>query len=1717
MIKEIKELNFPKIGGKQYATLTQATVVLQDMAEKTITTQVRIDGEITPDFTYDWEVEFQGEKYIMPLRQPQGVKENTSLDSTIDLTFHHWAIYQLNRWFFFTLADVAAGTAVPDKYIASVSLNLKDFCDLLSKILNYYYGDKITLDFNDPGKNPGGWRYSAEPTTVEISHTLIWDVLKNLYTLYAVRWSIEPNGDSDHYVIRVGYPAKSIDHIFQYGFDGGLLKVERQVQDENIRNMLIGRGGEKNLPYRYFKRHDEENKTFSPDPDWIPELANIPFTELHGATYRSYIQGWKAAHAQEYKSYATRKEAYKEKYSHDYPDGEPWEVTVPEAAGAYAPWAWMRGYTDDKFNPVDFVADGFDESQNGYGVIKDSSIAEYGEIMGGLDNNEEIYPTIQGVQGNGIGRVDEAVWVEQVQSDDVESEAVNTLVGSIGVSRASSSQEIGPGGRAVLEVVSDWFDVPAGANRLDVGEIAISCSKYTLTHALGMPMRPDWVLVPCPNDGVVKESESVRVYDADGVEHSVSGLTEGRYYFKSTIGIYNTNSTRFVTLTYENARVVSANEDSYAGWNSIFRVLVKNIWDTRQGYDLDGKVIPGGETEEQYAERVWRPILDDRVGNEAKVVFADGALSVSEDYEFTIASFPKYRKQLCSFTDKQGVQRKWYSEWELTLAKSDADMESLGMYVPNTKRQGVAGDHFFFIGIDMPHMYVVKAEERLDNWKKDELAKVMAIKPTWVVGLDKVRIHNYGEANALVDELCVGSSFRLADKRFITTTDEKGEPVPSSAETLYLQSVTYTYNEPTDKEANLLPDVEVVLSDTPLSSTGTGSTLSGEVSALQRQIGSLGNIEQLVRAIGDKLWLRKDGFRDISMSATEFAAMVSSHGFRSGMVEGSGWGVLKDESGNTIFEADILRARKGIEANTFVINQISVQGGKVVRSAAVMECTRVIEEGDVYVCYFDQRGGSVKNLFAVGDVALSEVMDPDNVRLKYYKRRVMGVGTDYIKLTKGYAAVTLADGTKDTGVNGDGVPMAGDVIAHYGSYTNPKRRFVMVIDVIGGGYERCIQALDSVNTDGEEYYFAGRQMGMYGDGPRWFVGDQKKKIEYKNGEFHLDGVTLSVDSKVGDTMIGDLSTVVYTIEPTASMINRPMYASAEDIMLGCVVYRSKGSEARVTTNECMLWCTQLPDGDPVVLSRENGASEMVTIGEDTTEVLFELRKDSMVVAEARVPVVVNFTGLAVGGTNLILNSGEPRLGVTGSAGAIYELSTTLESGVDYVFNLWSHPDDNPTYSSWRLYTVDDSGGIIKLLGTTTSNGYTKELRFKYSPADALKAVKRLMVRTARPTSEAGIQKVKLERGTISTDWSPSPYDAMDKSADYLKAAMKESTTVNNGLVLTSNIQMGYTDIDGVWKNTSGMNGVVLEDIGDRSIMMWAGGKQVDAASNPDEGAAMAVRMDGSGYFSHNTVRFDENSFELGDNIKIANNALSMSKDKGGFPVLELRADDIPYGLLSSQVSRTISGVFSKKGTVIHYSPTSGSYYVDPVLSAELYLLPNVDIGAVLSGSITITFKQPNSSTANKTTPTYNVAEVQIVTTGGSVLYSKASSGRLWSKTVIDNGATIVFSKTLNINWTNDTTNSSNLALKISAGPTAERTWDPVLLQELDFRVAINLDVDGSKTRVTMLGANGIAALWNESRLIATDEGVAIGYGDKYIRISSDGIKICRDGKTEVDL
>lgn len=1146
MIEAIKEINFPA-----YATLSQATVVLNDMGDRTITADVKIDGSVIPDFSYDWAVEFKGERYIQPLRKPHAIKDNKSLRSTISLTFYHWAIYQLKRDYFVELASTQAGTAFADKYIVPLTVNLGEFVVAFNNVLSYYFPDgDIYIDLNPE------WAYNLERQYVDINNSYLWDILQKTHELFGVRWNIERDGDNK-YAIRMGYPAGELTHVFEYGFEGGLLKIERQVQDANIRNKILGRGGSQNLPYLYFKDYDkyplggDGNQGMIPDPDAIPELANIYFSELRDSNFRSYVQGWKTNPNRQLVEGDTLDEFNSERAESDY--------------------AYMRGATDEKFDPVEYVKD-------------DASIAEYGELVGRLENNEDIYPSLQGMEveitspdGHSfITRADEIVAVQEVNTDSIASD--ETEVKSDIKLEAKSQTSHGAGSNTftasaqTITVSSDEIEVPEGyegtlfdiptvkytlewkerikqymqykaysegdkvsANTYKQGDNAFPSisykvidvitnkevtpvnvpeGRYRVDYTLNFPsvtlgsgiihaqqtpsglgqterLKVYWLkrnittsaAIICKSfngdvilnkvDGVAI-SESVSVDANSRATVSITGDTfsvpaQGAImvdvpisvtpaatttYSEKTIKVVNAKTNEIVpainipegeykllvdvALINESSsaktlkvELLPANlyfVDNREKWEPTFDVWIKNIFNTKKS---------DYPSEEAYVEGVWSPL---RTEDEMILTFSSGNLSGHDGWEFKVKKGGIAYDNSRVIVDANGNEVR--SEWRLTLIKSDAELETIKKYIPYKDFNAKAGDTFFFTGIILPHQYILSAEKELTEYKSENLSQTKDIKPQWVVSLDKVRAHRQ-DAEKIIDQLYVGSVITLKDRRFIKNVGERQ----------ILQSITYEW-----QESSLLPNIDVVLSEKVSTSLSTVAMLQSKVESLAKQVGGISNLEQIVRKIGDLLYLRKDGFEDTSYSPTRFSDTVSSDNFRPGAVGGTGWAAYQDEKGLSVIEADKLFVRNEMLVNSIIVNQIAAFGGTKIMSAADMTISAVetvILDGDIVGdrCFFDTKGASKANLFAIDDIAYSNVFSPDNAELKYYKRRVIEVGSNYITLST-------------TESDGDGVPQVGDTIVHFGNFTNKDRQSFIIIDPLNGGKIEVYAGVNSFSISG---------------------------------------------------------------------------------------------------------------------------------------------------------------------------------------------------------------------------------------------------------------------------------------------------------------------------------------------------------------------------------------------------------------------------------------------------------------------------------------------------------------------------------------------------------------------------------------------------------------------------------------------------------------------------
>lgn len=1069
MIPQIREINFP-----EYATLHEATASFAVMGERTITTQVRIDGDIVPEFE-GWELEFKGERFVLPVKEPQAQKNNTTRNSLVDLTFYSWPIYQMKRFFFFETTTTATGTVMADKYQASVNLNLVNFVALFNRVLDYYFDGKIVADLAEGS-------YGTAVSAIQLNYSYIWDVLQDFYSIFNVRWTIAYDEENDIYTIKIGYAPDVIEeHEFEYGFQGGLLHFERQLQDDNIKNILLGRGGEKNLPYRYFKKQDPNNPDWAADPDGIKELENIYFDRIRDLNFRNYIQGWKT------------------NPNRILDTGDVVEE-YDESRGA-RDWAYKKGHEDELFDPVEYVKD-------------QASIEKYGERWGALDDNDDIYPTIQGIIRPGLGRVDEVVDVSPIITDDVQ-ESMESAAEIVSIEGVMSQVGTVPAlGYIVKQIRGSNFTVPTGqtANIQNNGWFAINESDLA------------------PFLSVNTDLSRIRIFDASTdteVSSADQGLSAGTYYYVIDITVQNASASTLNNVTYGvNGLELVISDASAESWKPTFDIWIKNIFESTQLPD---------ETDEDYALRVWREILGDRLGNEAKVVFSDGFMSISQDYEFVIASYPT--------VDRSKVFGEYRSEWKLTLYKSAAEYEVSGLYIPNNTSGGkpVAGDHFFFVGIDMPHMYVTLAEERVNQYKTLALEQMAEVNSTWVIHLDKIRADQVNaDSQRFFDQISPGVEMHVKDKRF--TKDEILR--------LFANTITYTWHEPTDDNPYLLPDVEIVVSDRIVVEKSTVDKIQGDLDVLKATYAKMSDMESVIQQVASPMFLRKTGEQDTSLSPTRFASTVTSRDFRQGGFGGRGWGLYRDNSNkyqkspdanssieptrgarmlkaatrdaspaleekatDAVLEIDKLVVRKEMQVNSLVVNQIAYIGGKQINSAAAMECVQVVETDGAYICYFDQKQGSVKNLFTVGDIAMGQIFDPNNMTLRYYKMIVTATDVDNITISK-------------AGRAGSSAPQKGDVIVQYGNLYDESRQYVIIRDVIGGGYERMLSDLNSVDATGTEYYFAGCDMSSDGVATALFSsepeplydsnGEPLMSTEYARARFFVGGDDSHMEFKQAD-------------------------------------------------------------------------------------------------------------------------------------------------------------------------------------------------------------------------------------------------------------------------------------------------------------------------------------------------------------------------------------------------------------------------------------------------------------------------------------------------------------------------------------------------------------------------------------------------------------------------
>lgn len=238
---------------------------------------------------------------------------------------------------------------------------------------------------------------------------------------------------------------------------------------------------------------------------------------------------------------------------------------------------------------------------------------------------------------------------------------------------------------------------------------------------------------------------------------------------------------------------------------------------------------------------------------------------------------------------------------------------------------------------------------------------------------------------------------------------------------------------------------------------------------------------------------------------------MESANFSTGAL-GAGFCLKKDENGDSYLEVDRMLVRKVATFIRLLIQQIKHVGGQIILTPASMSCVKVEDKGDFYRCYFENTDGerTIEQEFEVGDLARAQTFNVkegvnENVTNTYYWRAVVGVGDNYIDLSK-----TDCD-------TGSTEPKAGDDIVQLGNKSDATRQAAIILSAYGNDapYFKLYRGINSYSLDGKEFAsFSRSEVMIIADAIKFSSGESVKD--------YIDNAVGEVNTKVDDA-ISDLS------------------------------------------------------------------------------------------------------------------------------------------------------------------------------------------------------------------------------------------------------------------------------------------------------------------------------------------------------------------------------------------------------------------------------------------------------------------------------------------------------------------------------------------------------------------------------------------------------------------
>lgn len=745
------------------------------------------------------------------------------------------------------------------------------------------------------------------------------------------------------------------------------------------------------------------------------------------------------------------------------------------------------------------------------------------------------------------------------------------------------------------------------------------------------------------------------------------------------------------------------------------------------------------------------------------------------------------------------------------------------------------GDTFVFINIDLPKEYVIQAEKTLEEKLIKYMAENNAEKFNFSIKFSRIYFATLGENALLLNE---NSKIKIRYNGLDYN--------------LYVSSYSYKISQ-----GDILPEITVELSDTI---TITQNAIMNAVSEVKfDMMGKITqtneNIIQLAQStsysstrspitVSDKtITIKKDveikGGVNIRNDATiqgdayvngkvEARSVEASNNVTVGKYVGGVSGAIITEQidGKTYLEVDNIRVRAKAFFEELQIQKSSSIGGKLILTpAGSIKCIKVVSkkeleanygltdlpEYDFYRCYFqnEQNDVVIDNYFQIGDQAYSKSFNisensTSEYTNRYYWRLVVGVGEDYIDLSN----YNSEDGSYVGYDNDSDIPATDDVICHLGNRTEKERQNAIIISTVEAQSPSIIlfSGINSFSLDGKEVV----QMGVDSNNDAFFnVGgsDSKQFLKYsQNNGLNISG-TLSVDSLLGE-------------EKLSEYILKEAYNASE-------IAKSYADEI------------------------VNGVQQQI---DGVVESYFE----------EGVPTNENYPAF-----DWITDEDKAN-----HLGDTYTNISSYEKDPDNAGKSWRWTYTDSEHTDYHWHPIADSDAVKALLQAKDAKDTadTKRRVFTSTPTNEDEYDEGdLWVNASFGEYNNDIlrcKEAKLSGEAFSiSHWRKASKYTDDTAAEeakneiagyeYLKEALKGTTEITSGLILSSLIQLR----NGTNNVMSGVNGTTPN--GDSSIAFWAGGEM------DEEKATFVVRMDGSGFFSNGQISWDKDgNLWFADDVKV---------------------------------------------------------------------------------------------------------------------------------------------------------------------------------------------------------------------------------------------------------